>query len=69
LSAFGSAVRSVPSVPGRPLNFCQSPVMVSRRWTDSVGCAPTDSQYCARSESIWMSDGSSFGWYLPISQH
>ena len=29
LSAFGRLPRSVPSAPGRPLNFCQSPVTLS----------------------------------------
>ncbi len=67
LSAFGSATRSVPSWPGRPLNFCQSPVIFRMAATGSVGCAPTPSQYCARSESTWMSEGSWVGWYLPIS--
>src|SRR5690606_41675371 len=33
----------------------------------SDGCAPTPSQYCARSETTSMKDGSSLGWYLPIS--
>src|SRR5680860_573348 len=66
-SAFGSATRRVPSAPGRPLCFCQSPVIFSSAATCSVGCAPTPSQYCTRSESIWMSEGSSVGWYSPIS--
>ena len=66
LDFFSSADRSVPSVPGRPLNFCQSPVTLSRAATASVGCAPTPSQYCARSEVTSISEGSSFGWYLPI---
>jgi hypothetical protein len=35
--------------------------------TGSVGCAPTESQYCARSESTSISDGSRVGWYFPIS--
>jgi hypothetical protein len=34
--------------------------------TASVGCAPTPSQYCARSLSTSMKEGSSFGWYLPM---
>src|SRR6185436_15249546 len=67
LSAFGSATRRVPSVPGRPLCFCQSPVIFSSAATCSVGCAPTPSQYSARSELISMSEGSWVGWYLPIS--
>ena len=67
MSAFGSAFFSVPSAPGSPLNFCQSPVILSSAATCSVGCAPTESQYCARSESISMRLGSSLGWYLPIS--
>src|SRR5882757_1524597 len=33
----GSATRSVPSAPGRPLNFCQSPVTLSSAITASVG--------------------------------
>src|SRR5215213_7222662 len=32
-----------------PLNFCQSPVARKMAATASVGCAPTPSQYCARS--------------------
>ena len=67
LSAAGSFVRSVPSAPGSPLNFCQSPVIFRMVRTGSVGCAPTESQCCARSELTSMNDGSSFGWYLPIS--
>ncbi len=67
LSARGAAVRRVPSAPGRPLNFCQSPVIFRIAATGSVGCAPTESQYCARSESTSMSEGSWVGWYLPIS--
>src|SRR4051794_2210213 len=66
LDGFGSATFRVPSAPGRPLNFCQSPVISSRRWTGSVGCAPTFSQYWARSETTSIRLGSSFGWYLPI---
>src|SRR6476661_4915599 len=67
LSALGSATFRVPSAPGRPLNFCQSPVTFSSASTCSVGCAPTESQYCARSELMSISDGCSVGWYLPIS--
>src|SRR5665647_442373 len=37
LSAFGSATRRVPSVPGRPLYFCQSPVIFNSTATCSVG--------------------------------
>jgi len=48
------------------LNFCQSPVICSSFCTGSVGCAPTPSQYWARSESISIRLGSFFGWYLPI---
>ena len=33
----------------------------------SVGWAPTESQYWARSESTSMNEGFSVGWYLPIS--
>ena len=61
LSARGSAVRRVPSVPGSPVNFCQSPVILSRTRTGSVGFAPTDSQCWARSEFTSMSEGSAFG--------
>ena len=53
-------------MPGRPLNFCQSPVIFSRLSTGSVAWAPTPSQYCARSESTSMMLGSSLGWYLPM---
>src|SRR5450759_1490469 len=67
LSGFGSARRRVPSVPGRPLNVCQSPVIFRSAATCSVGCAPTPSQYCTRSELISMIEGSWVGWYLPIS--
>jgi len=49
------------------LNFCQSPVIFKMFSTWSVGCAPTPSQYWARSEQTSMNDGSSVGWYLPIS--
>src|SRR3954462_12672905 len=35
--------------------------------TASDGCAPTPSQYWTRSETTSMYDGSSLGWYLPIS--
>ena len=66
LSAFTGCGRRVPSVPGRPLNFCQSPVTLSSACTDSVGCAPTESQYCARSELTSMTLGSAFGWYSPM---
>src|SRR5262249_55471567 len=67
LSGRGLAVLRVPSAPDRPLNFCQSPVISSSLRTGSVGCAPTDSQYWARSESTSMREGSSLGGYLPIS--
>ena len=67
LSRLGSLTFSVPSVPGRPLNVCQSPVILSSASTASDGCAPTPSQYCARSEVTSISEGSSFGWYFPIS--
>ena len=50
-----------------PENFCQSPVRFNRATTASVGWAPTDSQYWARSESTSITDGSFLGWYLPIS--
>src|SRR5690625_624512 len=45
-----------------PLNFCQSPVSFSRAVTCLDGCAPTPSQYWARSESIRITDGSFVGW-------
>ena len=67
LDRFGSLTRRVPSVPGSPLNFCQSPVILRILATGSDGCAPTPSQYCARSEVTSMNEGSSLGWYLPIS--
>src|SRR5665648_966935 len=60
-------VRRVPSVPGRPLNFCQSPVILRITRTCSLGWAPTPSQYWARAESTSIREGSSVGWYLPIS--
>src|SRR5216683_2860780 len=47
--------------PGSPVNFCQSPVTLSRTRTGSVGCAPTESQCCTRSEFTSMSEGSAFG--------
>src|ERR1019366_7675115 len=61
LSSRGLAVRSVPSAPGSPVNFCQSPVILSRTRTGSVGCAPTESQCCTRSEFTSMNEGSAFG--------
>jgi hypothetical protein len=33
----GSLIFSVPSAPGRPLNFCQSPVIFNSLRTGSVG--------------------------------
>src|SRR5689334_12991841 len=62
LEGLGSLTLSVPSAPGRPLNFCQSPVIFSSCNTGSVGWAPTPSQYWARSELISIRLGSSFGW-------
>src|SRR5688572_22700588 len=59
LSRLGSLTFRVPSVPGRPLNFCQSPVILRIFSTASVGCAPTPSQYSARSATTSMYDGSS----------
>ena len=67
MEVLGALTLRVPSVPGSPLYFCQSPVIFSRAATASVGWAPLPSQYCARSLSIWMTEGSSVGWYLPIS--
>ena len=52
-------------MPGRPLNFCQSPVIFSRAATASDGCAPTPSQYWARSEVTSMSDGLLLGLVEP----
>ena len=66
-SSRGAAVRRVPSAPGSPVNFCQSPVTLSRTRTGSVGWAPTDSQCWTRSEFTSMREGSALGWYLPIS--
>src|SRR5665647_1699679 len=66
-SAEPALVRRVPSVPGRPLNFCQSPVILRITRTCSLGWAPTPSQYWARAESTSIREGSSVGWYLPIS--
>ena len=43
LSAFGAAMRRVPSVPGRPLNFCQSPVIL-RIASDRLGRLRADAQ-------------------------
>ena len=67
LLGFAAATLRVPSVPDMPLNVCQSPVIVRILATASDGCAPTPSQYCTRSETTSMYDGSSLGWYLPIS--
>src|ERR1700730_12795983 len=50
-----------PSAPGIPLNFCQSPVIFNSLRTGSVGWAPTESQYWARSELISIRLGSSLG--------
>src|SRR4028119_2464829 len=50
---------------GSPLNRCQSPVTRRIAATASVGCAPTPSQYCARSLSTSMKEGASLGWDLP----
>src|SRR5690606_24342641 len=58
LSRLGSETLRVPSVPGRPLKVCQSPVIFRMASTASVGCAPTPSQYWARSEVTAMKDGS-----------
>src|SRR5699024_1327896 len=52
---------------GRRLDFCQSPGLRKRALTASAGCAPTDSQYCTRSELSSMKRGCSLGWYLPLS--
>jgi hypothetical protein len=65
LSGLGSAT-FIGAGAGSPLNFCQSPVTRKMAATASVGCAPTPSQYWARSLFTSMKEGSSFGWYLPI---
>ncbi len=65
LSGFGAAT-FMGGGAASPLNFCQSPVTRKMAATASVGCAPTPSQYCARSVSTSMKEGSSLGWYLPI---
>ena len=67
LERFSSATFRVPSAPGSPRNFCQSPVILRIASTASVGWAPTESQYWARSETTSITDGSALGWYLPIS--
>ena len=64
---FFSACGSTPDGDVSPENCCQSPVRLSRATTASVGWAPTESQYWARSELTSITDGSFFGWYLPIS--
>src|SRR5690606_5157976 len=66
-AACGSATLRVDFASLSPLKVPQSPVIFSSAVTCSVGCAPTESQYCARSESTSMNEGSSVGWYLPIS--
>ena len=43
LSALGSATRRVPSAPGRPLNFCQSPVTL-RIARDGLGRLRADAE-------------------------
>src|SRR5665811_226198 len=60
LSRFGAANSSVRSCFS-PLKVSQSPVSLSSATTASVGCAPTPSQYCARSETTVMTDGSALG--------
>ncbi len=47
---------------GRFLNFCQSPVFSRMRCTGSDGWAPTESQYCTRSDLTSITEGCSFGW-------
>ena len=66
-SSFSPATFTVETASLSPLNLPQSPVSFSSAATCSVGWAPTDSQYCARSESTLMTEGSSVGWYWPIS--
>src|SRR3954451_20178544 len=65
-SGRGAAVLTPSVGAGSPLNFSPSPGALRVAATGSVGWAPTPSQYCARSESTSMKEGSSFGWYLPI---
>jgi len=50
-----------------PLKMPQSPVSLRIASTCGDGCAPTPSQYWARSDCTSMNEGSSVGWYLPIS--
>src|SRR5699024_5515185 len=66
LDCFCSGYSNVPSEPGRPWYFCQSPVTLSSASTGSVGWAPTPSQYCARSDCTSIMLGCCFGSYLPI---
>jgi hypothetical protein len=47
------------------LNFCQSPVTRRIAATDSVGCAPTPSQYWIRSESTLIGRRLVLGVVLP----
>ena len=65
LSALGAAT-SIGAGAASPLKRCQSPVTLRMRSTGSVACAPTPSQYAARSPSTSMKEGFSLGWYLPI---
>ena len=58
-----SAATSTPEGVWSPENCCQSPVRFRMATTASVGWAPTPSQYCTRSESTLMIDGSFLGWY------
>ena len=58
LCGFTAATFNVPSVPGKPLNFCQSPVTFKIASTAGVGSAPTFNQCCARSDLTSMKDGS-----------
>ena len=67
-SLFGfSGCGRTPDGDVSPENFCQSPVRLNSATTASLGWAPTESQYWARSESTSITDGSFLGWYLPIS--
>src|SRR5581483_11982831 len=59
--SLGAAVFSGAGA-GSPLYFCQSPVSFRMSRTGSVGCAPTLSQYCARSESTSIFEGLYVGW-------
>jgi len=58
----GSGCGRIPEGMSSPVNFCQSPERLKMATTASVGWAPTDSQYWARSELTRIKDGSFLGW-------